>query len=905
VSRGGARRWLRLPVRDPARTAADIDAELAAHVAARAERLEAAGLSPAAARAEAERRLGGLDRARERLLRATHVRDARLSSRERLRGWGDDVRYALRAVFREPIYAIVVIGTLALVIGANATMFGILDRLLLSGPAHVEAPDDLYRFYLNVRWEPADALQTFAPLNWPALETFRAGVTSVEHASASLSSSLTVGSGPTARRIEVGAATASFFELLGTQPVLGRWFDASEDRPPAGERVIVLSHGMWQRDFGGRADVLGQTLELSGARYEVVGVAPPGFTGVGLEPRDGWVPLAGVAAARMGDAWQTSSASLFLPLIARLRPGATIERAAAEATAAWRAAYDGPVQAQREAFVSLHGIGAGGDGQETLEARVARWLVAVSGIVLLVACANVANLYFARGLRRRREIAVRLALGISRWRLVRLLLLESVTLALLGGMAALAVAYWGADLVRALLLPQVEWAGSPLDVRVLAFAAAATALAGIITGLAPALQAANPALSPALTGSVHAPPAPGRARNVLAVVQAAFCVVLLVGAGLFVRSFWTVNALDLGVDADRVLALHFEWQAGDDEAAGAAESRRAAFIDEALARLGALPGVEHASAAVGSAFVVSYGGSVRAGGVDSIPQLPGGGPYLSAVTGDYFATLGTPLLRGRTFHAGERGGTEPVVILSRTMAETLWPGADPLGRCLFVGRGANVPCSRVVGVVADVRRFRIQEAAAMQFYVPLGQQPAFMTGPTVLLRTPLPPAHLAVSARAALHQFEPSLRYVHAQPFAEILDREQRPWKLGAAMFALCGALAFVIALVGLYSVIAYLVLHRRHEIGVRAALGAGRARIVGMVMRQALLIASAGIIVGAGVALLAAPSLEPLLFETAPRDPVVLATVVLTLLLAALAAGAAPALRASRIPAMQALREY
>jgi predicted permease len=907
MMRKGVRRWFRLPVRNRVLTEADVEAELTSHIEERVERLMAAGMPEEDARAEAERRLGGLAHARGVLIRDAWDRDIRLSLRDRFRELGDDVAYALRSVTRERGYAAVVIITLALGIGANATMFGLLDRLLLSGPAHVVEPGDVYRFYVNTRNEHDGSTSRFAQMHGPALMHLRSAVPSMTHASGYMTQTSTLGAGVEARQLRLDGVSASFFDLLGVRPALGRFFDATEDAPPGGERVIVLSHALWQSEFGGRRDVTGETMMLSGRPYIIVGVAPAGFTGVLLEPRDGWVPLSSTVAASMGERWATEIMGLYLPVVARLRPGADPERAAAEATAAWRASVQDWAETHREAFITLHPMRADAEGNEPMEARVARWLMAVAVVVLLVACANVANLYFARGLRRRREIAVRLAMGISRGRLLRLLLAESMLLAVLGGIAALAVAYWGASIVRTVLLPDFDWTSSPLDGRVLAVSAVVTLLVGVVTGLAPALLAGRPDLAPALAGSVHAPPAPGRARSVLAVLQAAFCVLLLVGAGVFVRSLWSVHEMNLGVDTDRVMAVSFEWQTppdlGDAERAELT-ARRRAFYGEAAARLVAEPGVDAASVAVGSAFGGAYAANVRVAGVDSIPSMPGGGPYMSAVSADYFATLGTPVLRGRVFTAGEGAGTDPVIVLSRTTAEALWPGADPLGQCVHMGTGPDVPCSRVVGVVADTRRFRIVEDAALQFYVPLGQQPAWMAGVTLLARTSVRPEVMGEPLRRVLYGLEPSLRFVNVRPFSEFLEPQRRPWKLGATLFALCGVLALVIAALGLYSVIAYLVLHRRHEIGVRMALGARRNDVMRLVLRQSLVLTGVGVAIGVVAALLAAPHLEPLLFETSAVDPAVFAIVAATLVAAAVAAGMLPAWRASRVEPTEALRD-
>jgi predicted permease len=383
-------------------------------------------------------------------------------------------------------------------------------------------------------------------------------------------------------------------------------------------------------------------------------------------------------------------------------------------------------------------------------------------------------------------------------------------------------------------------------------------------------------------------------------------VLLLVGAGVFVRSLQSVQRMDLGADADRVLAMRFEWQTPPDltpEQSADLTARRNTFYTEAIERIAAIAGVERASAGVGSAFSSAFGVMMRVEGVDSLPQLPGGGPYASGVAPGYFATLGTPVLRGREFQRGDGAGSEPVAIVSRTMAETLWPDGDPIGRCIYVG-GSDAPCSRIVGVVGDVRRFMIREDAAMQFYMPLGQQPEWMGGTMLLARTSIRPDRVAGTMQRALYEIEPSLRYVHARSFAEFLAPQRRPWTLGATLFVICGILALLIAVIGLYSVIAYLVLHRTHEIGVRMALGAERGNIIRMVLRHSLQLAGIGIVLGSVVAFLAAPSLQPLLFETEARDYAVLAVVAATLAAAAIAAGVLPALRASRVTPAQALRD-
>jgi predicted permease len=901
--RKGVRRLFRLPVVARDRSEADVDAELRAHLESRVEALVRRGYTPEAARAEAERRLGGLA-ARERLKREGWRRDRRLSWLETVRSFVGDIGYAGRSLMREPGYAAVIVITLGLGIGASATMFGVLDRLLLRAPEHVVDADTLRRVYVTYRPDPVQEERTYGLLNHPELRTLREEVDAFEAIGGYMTQDGTIGRGPEAREVSLRATTAGFLEMLGARPHLGRFYAAEEDAPPAGEKVAVLGHDLWRTQFGGRPDVLGEVVNLSGTSYTVIGVAPPGFTGVDLEPVDLWVPLAPVAHAFFS-AWETSWNAAFVRVVGRLRPGATTEQAVEQATAARRAAYAGNSPAQGEGRVTMAGLRAADDGTEPLEARIALWLMGVAVVVMLIASANVANLYLARGLRRRREVAMRLALGISTPRLVRLLLAESLVLAVAGGVLALFVVQVGSGLVQGALLPEIDWGGGAVDGRVLAVAAVLTLGVGIVTALAPAVQAARVDVAPALGGSARRSAPPGRARYILVVAQAAFCVVLLVGTGLFVRSFWNVQRMDLGMDASRVLAVRMSYQAADGltpEQRAEVAQRRAAFQAEAVERLAALPGASHAAAAIGSPFHGAFGLSLRVPGRDSIPLLPGGGPFISAVTPGYFAALGITVLRGRAFQPGEGAGSEPVAIVSRTMARTLWPGQDPIGACLEIG-GEGAPCSTIVGVVEDVRRFSIREEAAMQYYVPLGQERGICCA-TVLVRAEGRPGPLVEPIRHLLYDMEPSLRYVNVVSFDHLLDPQRRPWRLGAAIFAICGVLALVIALLGLYSVLAYLVTHRTHEIGIRVALGARRSHILRMIGRQVTTVASLGIVAGLAIALVGAPRLQDLLFETSARDGVVLGSVAAVLMLAALVAATVPALRATRIQPTQALAE-
>jgi predicted permease len=663
---------------------------------------------------------------------------------------------------------------------------------------------------------------------------------------------------------------------------------------------VVLGGGYWRRAFGSDPRIVGRTLEINGSRYRIVGVTPESFA---TPTRyDAWVPMS-VRGWQVHPQWPTTWDVTWVSVIARLGHGVTPQRAGVEATAVHRRTYAGPpVLPIARARLSLRPLRFNHEGREPAEVAVSRWLVGVAAIVLLVACANAGNLVLARTLRRRREVAVRLALGIGRGRLVRLLLAESVVLALAGGAAGLVLALGGGRFIRALLLPGVAWS---IDGRVFALTAVAVLVAAALVGLVPALHGSRPDLATALkAGAREGGIQRSRLRTTLTVVQAALSVVLLVGAGLFVRSLWNVRSLPLGIEPDRVLLVDVgeAWAIGRRASAIESPAARARILDlyaRSVERVRSIPGVESASLASGTPFhssVSVYYLSVP--GWDSIPKLPGGGPYVSAVSSDYFRTVGTRLRRGRLFTPGDDIAGERVAVVNETMARTLWPGQDPIGRCLMTD---TLSCSRVVGVVEDARRFRlVHEDAAMQYYVPLGQDVA---GTMLLVRPAGSPASMAEPVRRELQRLDPRIGYVRVQSLQENVDWQVRSWRLGATMFTVFGGLALLVAAIGLYSLIAYVVAQRTHEFGVRMALGARAADIARLVMGRGVGAAAAGVAIGVALALALGRLVEPLLFETSPRDPGVFLTVAVTLLTFAVLASLAPTWRAAQVDPVTALR--
>jgi predicted permease len=610
-----------------------------------------------------------------------------------------------------------VVLTLALGIGVNATMFGIIDRLLLSAPAQVRDADQVRRLYAHIRDRGSGPLihqRAHAYLDFTDWQEAR----SFASVAAYWTSELTLGRNMDAVRLNACLTSASFFRLLGIEPAMGRFFDESEDRPGAAT-LAVLSHGLWQAKFGGDPTVLGRTIDIGRGTYTVIGIAPSGFSGVDLDQVDLWLPLHAFSIERQTDRWKRTRNYYWIKVIARLGDGASIEAAEAEATQLHRngrrddierGKYDENANVVSAPLVEARGPAA------SRESRVSLLLGSVSLIVLLIACANVANLLLARGMRRRKEIAVRLALGISRSRLTGLLLTESVVLAVLGGVTALLVASWGADFIRHILLPEVAWTDTLVSPRILGFTFVLALVTGIVSGIVPALQASRPNLANDLKDSARAGTVrPSRTRIALLVVQSALSVVLLVGAGLFVRSLHRLEGLDLGLDPRAVVYARLELEPRD-----RTKEEEYAIYQRSLERLQALPAVEHVAASGGLPF---WGGSLEdvfVPGLDSV-SAPPPGPHIDMVTPGYFATLGIPIRQGRGFNEADAAGAAPVVIVSESMARGLW-GDDPLDKCLLIAT-PDAQCTRVVGVVADSHRMRVTETRKWVFYLPSAQHP--------------------------------------------------------------------------------------------------------------------------------------------------------------------------------------
>jgi predicted permease len=894
------RRLLRIGFTD-AGVRRDLDDEIAFHLASRTEELIAAGLTPAAAREQAEREYGDVRASYHELYTVDRRRLDRARKEEIMTSILEDLRYAARGLARRPGLTAVVVAVLTIGIAANAIMFGVVDQLLVRPPAGIANAADVHRIYFqatNDGKRGAVATTTFR-----AVAALRDHVPEFAGVAGFFSTTATIGHGRDAQSVDLQMVSGNYFDLLGVKPVLGRAFRPEEDAPPNGLPVVVVSDAFWRAHLLARRDVIGSRLEINAKRFTIVGVAPPTFTSLDRERVDLWVPIASIASEAFGDDWYREPNSWWVQAIARIKPGGSIERATAVATTVYRQEYFTWDQPRRDSTVGVvlgSIVGARAPNGVTSEGRIALWLMGVAFVVLLIACANVANLLIARMLQRRREIAVRLALGVSRGRLVRLLLTESALLAAIAACSAIIVSNWGARLVQHTLLPNIAWTDGILDARVLLFTLVATIVCILLAGCAPALQATRTSVSAALHGSARQiAGGRGRLRTMLLVAQAALSVLLLVGSGLFVKSLRNVAGRDVGIAVDRVALVTMNLGR-----AGFTPQEIDATFAESARRIRAIPGVTSAAlAAVTVPLRWASAISIKVPDGRARPKLAGGGPYYGVVENDFFATMGTRLLAGRLFQNDELRSPSRVMLVNELVAKAYWPGRNPVGECVHLGSDST--CTLVVGVVQNVMLFNMVRDDRAMIYLP-PTHPTFGVGTpplAILVRTAGNPADVVPAVRNRLQGMSARMPYVQVSPFAELLAPQLRPWRLGATMFSLFGALALVIAAVGLYSVMAYWVSQRTHEIGVRMALGARSDDVVRLVMREASRPIVVGIVVGAVCALVASRWVADLLYETSPHDPVTYGIAAGALVLSGLVASIAPARRSAAVDPATALR--
>ncbi len=818
-----------------------------------------------------------------------------------------DVRYAIRGLRLKPGFALAVVTTLGLGIGANAAMFGIVDRLLFRPPPLLKDPSTVHRVYLYDTYRGKESVSGVS--EYVRYTDLAKWTTSFSRTTGYTERDLAVGVGEASREMPIGVVSASFFGLFDAPPALGRYFTDAEDQPPSGTAVAVLSYPMWQVQYGGRGNVLGTTIQIGPVIYTVIGVAAPGFVGLwSEEPPAAYIPITNYGSTvaldliRLTRPWWETYSWGWMDMLVRRKPGVTIEAANADVTQAFLKSYRSEMEEHTRAtpieIARPHGVVASvlhdrGPNASSV-AKVATWVAGMSVIVLLVACANVANLLLARALRRRREIAVRLALGIRRGRLLTQLLTESLLLGVLGGALGLVLAHWGGAALRAGLMAKSEAPTGLRDPRTVLYAAAAAVAVGLLTGLAPVLQARRADLTSDLkAGSREGTYTRSRARTGLLVLQGALSVLLLIGAGLFVRSLRNVRGVRLGYDVDPLMIVNLHMRGVQLDSARTV-ALRLRLLDAARE----IPGVEHTSLETSMPFWSMWSTGLYVEGIDTVRKL--GRFDLNAVSPDYFATVGTRLLRGRGITDQDVEAAPRVMVVSQAMGRVLWPDKDPIGQCIKVGAD-TMPCTFVVGVAENIKEQSLSADSGFYYYLSAAQWAPNNGG--LFVRTRGDASRFQETVRKRLQQEMPGASYVTLTPFADILGPQTRSWQLGATMFVAFGGLALVLAAVGLYGVIAYNVTQRTHELGVRVALGAQGTDVVRLVVSDGLRIAGIGVAVGAAVALWGARWVEPLLFRESPRDPTVFGAVVLMLVGVAAFASWVPARRAARVDPNVALR--
>jgi putative ABC transport system permease protein len=807
-----------------------------------------------------------------------------------------DFRFALRQLGKSPGFTAVAVLTLALGLGANSAIFSVIDAVLLR-PLPFRAPS---RLVVVRPTEPGR--RDDIGVSYPTFLDWRAQSHVFEGLSVFRQDDFTLTGRGEPAHLTGAVVSGNLFSVLGVPPAIGRNFTSEEDEPVGTGLPIILSHSLWQNRFGSDPKIVGQNLTLGGGQtFAVVGVMPVSFQfPVQRTPVDFWTTIALDAQSVNGAPPMTSQRGAgYLDVIARVKPQVTIDTAQTE-MAGIQAGLNRQYPENRPKGISLvpEADAVVGDMRQGLFV-----LLGAVGLVLLIACANLSNLLLARAATRTREISVRTALGATRWMIVRQLLAESLLLAAAGAAAGLGLAAWGIKLLTVLApgdLPRITESG--INLQVLIFTSLVAVLTSVLFGLVPALQAARPELAASLNEGGRSGTdtlARGRLRSALIVTEMALALVLLVGAGLLLRSLLGLARVDPGFAKDHVITF------GLDLPDRYGHSQRVAFYRSLLEQIRATPGVRSASAAF--PLPLSAGDVKTTFEVEGRPMKHSEYPVttLHIIDRDYFRALGIPLLSGREFNLqDDAGGATPAVIISARLAKQVFPGEDPIGRRIKPGISSGdsgEPMRVIVGVVGDVKAEGLGAPSIPESYVPYAQLP--FAPMSVVVRTEIAPGNIVPTLTSQVQSLDNALPLLHIKTLDEYVDDSIVGTRFEAFLFGTFGALAFLLTAVGLYGVISYMVVQRTRELGIRLALGADRTAILGMVVKNGALLACAGALIGLAAAFLLTRLMASLLFGVGPTDPLTFLCVPIALITVAMLASYVPARRAAKVDPMVALR--
>ena len=805
----------------------------------------------------------------------------------------DDIRYAVRVLVKNPLFTGVVVVTLALGIGLNTAVFSVIDGLLLRPLPGTRAPNELVQLYRTYRGENfgSSSIPHYFDVRDRSGNTF-SGVTLWSFETMNLAT------GGRNERVLGVMASANHFSVLGVNAALGRTFVPAEDTGRGAHPVAVLSWSTWKGAFGGDPKIVGRTIVLNGRSYSVIGVAPQEFRGAQpLVIPAMWVPLTQYDDIRPGqrDGYTNRSSNSF-NLVARLKPGVTLAQANAQMKAliaGLRAEHPQDYE-QSEINIVLQSEAGIHPTFRSAQVALSSVVMAVVGVLLLIACVNVANLFLARARDRAREMAVRISLGAKRSRLVQQLLTESLLFAGVSGLAGVGLAWWVIKLANRIQLPMsVDFSADlHLSPLVVAFAFGVSLLTGLLFGLAPALQATNPSLIPALKGEAPAGQSRSRASKGLVVAQMALSIVLLVSAGLFLRDLQNVTTVDKGFVAENLLIA---------DLAPGLQGYNRARSEELYRRLREKLADNPNVKAVGFVDNVPLGLSENDSYVEIAGYTPSKNENMSLqntrVMPGYFEAMGIPLKQGRAFTEQDDTASVPVMIVNEQMAKKYWAGTSPVGKTVKYGGKEHT----VIGVVPTGKYQRLGEPPTPFYY--LAQAQHWSQSMSIVIRTTGDPQVVAPLLRSAAASFDETLPVSDIRTMTRHLGIALMPARLAGAALGVFGLLGLVLASVGMYGVMAYTVSQRRREIGIRMAIGAAGGDVVGMIMKQGLSLVVVGAIIGIGGALAASRLLHGVLYSPSVIDPMTFAGVPLLLTGVAALASWLPARRASGVNPLEALR--